>query len=51
MHVFSKRQPAVGATERVQKEIMDSVSMLHKCDNFHFGHLLIVLYEADQIRW
>lgn len=30
---------------------MDSVAALHKCDNFHFAHLLVVLYEADQIRW
>lgn len=29
---------------------MDSISNLHKCDNFHFAHLLVVMYEADQIR-
>jgi hypothetical protein len=23
---------------------------LHKTDNFHFAHLLVVVYEADQIR-
>ena len=53
MNVFSKRQPVAGqqVAERIQQEIMDSVSTLHKCDNFHFGHLLVVMYEADQIRW
>ena len=23
---------------------------MHKTDNFHFAHLLVVVYEADQIR-
>ena len=29
---------------------MDSIAALHKTDNFHFAHLLVVMYEADQIR-
>ena len=29
---------------------MDSIASLHKTDNFHFAHLLVVMYEADQIR-
>lgn len=28
---------------------MDSVSALHKTDNFHFAHLLVIVYEADQV--
>jgi len=54
MGCYSKRQP-VGAgpsvSERVQLEIMDSIAALSQCDNFHLGHLLVVMYEADQIRW
>ena len=49
MSMFSK-QGHGGQVDRVQQEIMDSISALHKTDNFHFAHLLVVMYEADQIR-
>lgn len=49
MALFSKKQSngASSQTERVQQEIMDSIAALHKTDNFHFAHLLVVMYEAD----
>ena len=52
MTVFSKRGHAGGNSiaDRIQQEIMDSIASLHKTDNFHFAHLLVVMYEADQIR-
>ena len=47
MSVFSKRSQGSGIVDRVQQEIMDSIGALHKTDNFHFAHLLVVMYEAD----
>ena len=29
---------------------MDGIAALHRTDNFHFAHLLVVMYEADSIR-
>jgi hypothetical protein len=34
----------------VPQEVIESINQLHKTDNFHFAHLLVVVYEADQIR-
>ena len=52
MSVFSKRSDSSGsgALDRMQQEIMDCIAAMHKTDNFHFAHLLVVMYEADQIR-
>lgn len=40
----------VFAGGKVTDEFMETIYALYKCDNFHFAHLLVVMYEADQIR-
>ena len=39
-----------GKSTQLHSEIMETVYNLYRTENFEFNHLLVVLYEADQLR-
>lgn len=39
-----------GESSKIIAELVEGISQLHKTDNFHFVHLLTVIYDADQAR-